>query len=398
MILEKIISSIEQIYPEIVDFRRHIHRYPELSFVEFETADFIRKKLTEFGVNYKIMAKTGTVATIGKGSPCVALRADIDALPIFEENDIEFASKNDGVMHACGHDMHTAMLLAAAKIFKMYESEIAGTIKLIFQPGEEKLPGGATIMIQEGVLENPKPDVIFAQHIYPSERTGTISLAGGPVLASADELYWTITGKGAHAAQPHIGRDAILASAQLINYYQHLITKYTNPLDSGVLSVTSIHGGSATNIFPPEVKMMGTLRAYNIKWREEIHELLVTNSQKIAELYGCECNLEIIKGYPPIINDYKTSDFVKNIAKKTVGESMTLDFEPKMWAEDFAYFAERIPACFWLLGVRPDNMSEMPPLHNSKLNPDENAMLSGVKMLVASTLSYINENSKQENV
>ena len=393
MKLKSIIEQSKDVFPYIREIRRQIHQNPELSFMEFETAALIREKLTELGIEYQVVAKTGTVALIGSGSPCVALRADIDALPIVEETGLEFASKNLGVMHACGHDMHASMLLAAAKIFKENESELRGTVKLIFQPGEEKLPGGAKIMIEEGVLENPKPDVIFAQHIFPSERTGTISVAGGPVMASADELYWTITGKGSHAAQPHIGRDAILAAAQLVNYYQTVMTKYNNPFDAGVLSVTSIHGGSATNIFPNEVKMMGTLRAYNIVWREFIHKLLIENSQNLASLYDCTCELEILKGYPPIINDYKTSDFVRMIAQKTIGEHKTLAFEPKMWAEDFAYFAERIPACFWFLGVKPDYIDEMPPLHNSKLNPDESAMISGVTMLVSATVNYFLENS-----
>lgn len=392
MNLNSITEISKDIFPYIRNIRRHIHKNPELSFQEYETADLIRNELTALGIDYKVMAGTGTVALIGSGSPCVALRADIDALPIVEETGLEFASKNLGVMHACGHDMHASMLLAAAKIFKENESQFNGTIKLIFQPGEEKLPGGAKIMIEEGVLENPKPDVIFAQHIHPAERTGTISVAGGPVFASADELYWTITGKGSHAAQPHIGRDAILASAQLINYYQSVMTKYNNPFDSGVLSVTSIHGGSATNIFPNEVKMMGTLRAYNIVWREFIHNLLVENSQKMVSLYDCTCELKILKGYPPIINDYKTSDFVRAVAQQTIGEHKTLAFEPKMWAEDFAYYAERIPACFWMLGVKPDFIDEMPPLHNSKLNPDEEAMINGVSMLVSTTLNYFLEN------
>ncbi len=377
-------------YPLLQEIRRHIHQNPELSFEEYETSKFIREKLNSFGIDYQVVTPTGTVALIGSGNKCVALRADIDALPIIEETNLDFASKNLGVMHACGHDMHTAMLLVTAKILKENENLLNGCVKLIFQPGEEKIPGGASLMIEQGVLENPKPDVIFAQHIYPSEKCGTISVTDGPVLASADELYWTIKGKGSHAAQPHIGRDAILASAQLINYYQTLLTKFKNPLDAGVLSVTSIHGGSATNIFPDEVKMMGTLRSYNDSWRKEIHEILMENSQKVAALYGCSCELEILKGYPPVINDSKITEFAKNTASELFGNESTLKFEPKMWAEDFAYFAQQIPACFWLLGVKPDGVDVMPPLHNSKLSPDERAMTNGVKMFLATTFNYLN--------
>jgi amidohydrolase len=388
--MDKINNIVEELFKETREIRRTIHRNPELSFQEFETSKFIRAKLDEYGIKYDIVTETGTVAHIGKGENCVALRADIDALPILEDTGLEYQSHNVGIMHACGHDMHTAMLLTAAKILKSIENEINGVIKLIFQPGEEKIPGGAKLMIEHGVLENPRPKAIFGQHIYPAANTGTISVANGPIFASADEIYWTITGKGAHAAQPHIGRDAILASAQLIIYYQSILTKFKNPLEAGVLSVTSIHGGSATNIFPNEVKMMGTFRAYNNSWREEMHNILVENTDKIAGLYDCKADIEILKGYPPLINDFELAEFIKLTAKEVVGSENTLDFEPKMWAEDFAYFAQNIPACFWMLGVKPEDLSEMPPLHNAKLNPVEESMKNGIKMLVSSALNFLN--------
>ncbi len=388
---EFILSESERIYPEIIQWRRHIHLNPELSFQEFKTADYIRTKLKEFGIDYKVVADTGTVALIGKGEPCVALRADIDALPILEETELEFSSLNEGIMHACGHDMHTSMLLAAAKILKSNEAQLNGTVKLIFQPAEEKIPGGAIMMIKEGVLDNPKPNIIFAQHIYPEAASGTISLTSGPVLASADELYLTVEGKGAHAAQPHLGHDAVLASAQIINYFQSLITKFRNPLHAGVLSVTSIHGGSATNIFPEEVKMMGTLRAYNEVWREDMHRLIKEQGTKIADLYNCRFEVEIMKGYPPVVNDKSASDFTFATANEIVGSDKVFEFEPKMWAEDFAYFAKEIPACFWLLGVKPKELPTMPPLHNPKLNPHEEAMMTGASMMVYSAVKFIQE-------
>lgn len=377
-------------FPLLKEIRRQFHQYPELSFNEFETSKFIREQLTSYGIDFNILTPTGTVALIGKGDTCVALRADIDALPITEDTNLDFASKNLGVMHACGHDFHAAMLLVTAKILKENENKLNGCVKLIFQPGEEKIPGGASLMIEQGVLENPRPDVIFAQHIYPSEKSGTISISEGPILASADELYWTINGTGSHAAQPHIGRDAILASAQLINYYQSVLTKFKNPLDAGVLSVTSIHGGSATNIFPDEVKMMGTLRSFNDDWRNYVHELLIENTHKIVSLYGCTCEFEIRKGYPPVVNDSKATEYARKTAQELFGDKLTLKFEPKMWAEDFAYYAQQIPACFWLLGVIPQGSDSLPPLHNAKLSPDENAMTNGVTMLLASTFNYLN--------
>lgn len=390
MNIDFIIDQAKSVFPLTRVLRRHIHQNPELSFVEYKTAEFIRTKLAGFGIDFITMANTGTVAHIGTGDVCVALRADIDALPIIEETGLDFASLNPGVMHACGHDMHTSMLLAAAKILKDNESLLKGTVKLIFQPGEEKLPGGAKIMIDEGVLENPKPAAIFGQHIYPSKKSGTISVAGGPVFASTDELYWTVKGRGTHAAQPHLGSDAILASSQLINYYQTILTKFKNPLDSCVLSVTSIHGGSATNIFPEEVKMMGTLRTYNEVLRTEIHDILMNNSEKMAQLYGCSCLVDIVRGYPALINNHELAALVKEAAINTVGAQNTLDFEPIMWAEDFAYYSTKIPACFWMLGVRPENLSEMPPLHNSRLNPSEEAMINGTAMLVSSAINFLN--------
>jgi amidohydrolase len=393
---EFLLERVKEIYTDTLEIRRYIHQNPELSYQEFNTAKFIRNKLTEFGIKYEILANTGTVAQIGKGDSCVALRADIDALPILEETGLEFSSANNGIMHACGHDMHTSMLLAASRILKENEDKLDGVVKIIFQPAEEKIPGGAIEMIAQGVLENPKPSAIFAQHIYPAEFSGTISVASGPVLASADELYWTIKGKGSHAAQPHLGNDAILAASQMINYYQSILTKFKNPLESSVISVTSIHGGSATNIFPEEVKMMGTLRTYNNNWRSIVHKLLVENSKSIAELYGCECDMEILKGYPPLVNNIEATNFVKQISKEIVGENNTFDFEPKMWAEDFAYYAEQIPACFWLLGVNPSEINIMPPLHNSKLNPSEEAMINGITMLVSVAYNYLNNKNSGE--
>lgn len=380
---QSILQMSTDLFPETVNHRRHIHTFPELSFKEFKTAEYIKKELISMGIECHSCTETGVTALIGeKSNNCVALRADIDALPIFEENDIEFKSQNDGIMHACGHDMHVAMLLSAAKILKQNESSLSGCVKLIFQPAEESIPGGASLMIKAGVLENPKPKYIFGQHINPGESAGVISSAPGPVMASGDELYWTISGKGSHAAQPHLGNDPILAAANMILMLQSMINKNRNPLNPGVLSVTSVHGGSATNIFPESVELKGTLRTFNQEWREEMHQLLIKQSKAVCQLYGCDCDLTIKKGYPPLINDDETAAFIKNVALELVSEKYTKDFEAKMWAEDFAYFAQNVPSVFWYLGVRPENIEEMPPLHNSKLNPDEKALIHGTAMLV----------------
>lgn len=386
---KEILEQAKGIFPKLQKLRRKIHSNPELSFVEFETCKFIQNELSELGIESKAIGNTGVVATIGKGNQCVGLRADIDALPIKEETGLEFASLNEGVMHACGHDMHTTMLIGAAEILKKNEDSLGGIVKLIFQPGEEKLPGGASILIEEGVLENPKVDAIFGQHIYPGESEGTISLNSGPVMGAPDELYFTIKGTSTHAAQPHLGHDPILAASQLIVHFQTLMTKYKDPIEAGVLSITSIKGGNSTNIIPDDVKLMGTLRSFNEQWRTEMHRLIEVNSKAVCELYGCEIEIEIKKGYPPVVNDEKITELTINNAINLVGEDNTKVFEPKMWGEDFAFYGKNIPATFWFVGVRPKNLKTMPALHNSKLSPSENAMPIGTAMLVTAAMNYL---------
>lgn len=389
MNMQEIIKSKAKEYlQETIEIRRKIHQNPELSFEEYETSKFIKSYLESLNIESKYFTETGVVAHLGKGEKCIALRADIDALPIEEETELEFCSTNQGIMHACGHDLHTSMLLTAARILKELEDKLSGTVKLIFQPGEEKLPGGAKLMIENGVLNDPKPEAIFGQHVNPELETGVIAVTDGPVMASADELYWTLKGKGCHAAQPHKGADPILAASQLIVFYQSLMTKYKDPLKSGVLTVTSINGGSATNIIPDNVKLIGTMRAFDDDWRLEFHELLQTKSRSLCALYGVECNLEIKKGYPPLINNKHTSDFVRDTAIGNFGVTKFIEFIPKMWAEDFAYYAQEIPSTFWFLGVKAKDQSVMPALHNSKFNPQEEAMLNGIIQMVSVAVNY----------
>ena len=373
-------EHIESIYPWMVEIRRHLHRNPEVSFHEFETADFISRTLTELGIEHKRVATTGIVAHIGSGERCVALRADIDALPMMEETGLDYASLRSGVMHACGHDMHTTMLLAAARVLHEHQSVLSGTVKLLFQPGEEKSPGGASMMIAEGALLNPTPSMVFGQHVYPDAPVGELGFVAGPMMAAADELYWTITGFGAHAAQPHQGRDPIMAASGLIHHLQTLITKHRNPLDAGVITVTSIHGGTATNIIPDTVEMKGTLRSFNQSWREQAWTFIEEQSRAYAALHGCSADVSIVKGYPPLVNDEAAVTFARNVAVKH-GMSAT-DFEPKMWAEDFAFYTEVAPSCFWTLGARPRDQSHMPGLHNPRFAPDEEAMITGASMMV----------------
>jgi len=388
---DAILEEIKEIFPKVQLIRRQIHQNPELAFEEFETSALIQKILSDLGIQHQIFAKTGVVAHIGNGERCIALRADIDALPIFEETGLEYASKNDGKMHACGHDMHTSMLLGVASILKKNENKLNGKIKLVFQPAEEKLPGGAKIMIEEGALENPKPEAIFGQHIYPGETTGVISTCEGSLMGAADELYFTIKGKSTHAAQPQLGYDPILAASALTMFLHTTLAKYKDPLDSGVLSITSIQGGFATNVIPDEVKIMGTFRSFNQEWREMMHNIIEEKSREVCSLYGCQCDVFINKGYPPLKNDAKSAKYTERIAKELFGAENFVPFVPKMWAEDFAYYSQIMPAAFWFVGVRPHSDSEMPALHNSKLNPDEEAMINGMAMMASVAFNYFED-------
>lgn len=372
----------EQLFPEMVQTRRHIHQNPELSFEEYKTHAFICERLSKLGIEYKTVATTGVVAHIGKGNHCVALRADIDALPILEETGLEYSSTTPGVMHACGHDTHTTMLLTAAEILKLQESELPGVVKLLFQPGEEKVPGGATMLIAEGALENPKPSFVFGQHINPAMPAGALSFVSGPMLASADELYITIRGFGAHAAQPHLGKDPIMAASALILHLQQLITKHRNPLNPAVITITSIHGGSATNIIPDVVELKGTLRSFDETWRRTAWSFIEEQTMAFCALYGCEAKVTISKGYPPLINNAEATTLAREVATTVFGSELVSDFEPKMWAEDFAYYTQIIPSCFWMLGGKPQGMESMPGLHNAKFAPEESAMKYGATMLV----------------
>lgn len=368
----------------LVSIRRHLHQHPELSFQEYDTASYIRQELSNLGIPWKVCAETGTVATVGWGERCVALRADIDALPMTEETGLPYASNRSGVMHACGHDMHTTMLLEAARILKDKESELPGMVMLLFQPGEEKTPGGASLMIADGAFAEATPRFIFGQHVDPSADVGTVSYVSGPMMAAADELFISITGKGAHAAQPHVGRDSIVAAAGLVQHLQTLVSRRRDPLESGVLSITSIHGGTATNIIPERVDMLGTLRSFDQDWREFAWNWLEEQIPRFSSLHDCNGTIEISKGYPPLIND---PDAVR--VARSVGVELQLDvcdFSPKMWAEDFSYYGRIAPSCFWMLGVRPSNLDDMPGLHHPRFTPDESALRHGTNLLVQTAL------------
>jgi hippurate hydrolase len=289
MLKEKIQQLAGQYAPDLISIRHHLHAHPELSYKEFQTSAFVQQKLAETGIPFRVMAETGVVGLIRGKNPdrrVIALRADMDALPIREENDISYKSKNEGVMHACGHDVHTTILLGAAKILQELRTEWEGTVKLIFQPGEEKNPGGASLMIKEGVLQDPVPQAIFGLHVHPGLEVGKLSFRGGMVMASADEIYITIRGKGGHAAAPHLTVDTILVAAHLVVALQQVISRNRNPLSPSVLSITSVQGGHTTNVIPSEVKLMGTFRAMDEQWRFRAHELIYKLATELVHSMG----------------------------------------------------------------------------------------------------------------
>jgi hippurate hydrolase len=369
---------------EFIEIRHQIHSNPELSYQEFQTSEFVRNKLKSFGISSTEIAATGVVAIIEGKNPAsriIALRADMDALPIEEENEVSYKSKNKGVMHACGHDVHTTCLLGAAKILFETRKEWEGTVKLIFQPGEEKNPGGASLMIKEGVLENPAPQKIFALHVHPQLPVGKFSFRGGMVMASADEIYITIKGKGGHAAAPQFTADTILAASQLIVSLQQIVSRNNNPFNPTVLSITSVHGGNTTNVIPSEVKLMGTLRAMNEEWRFKAHELIKDQSKQIVEAMGATCEVHIDVGYPFVYNNPELNAVAMKKAKELAGEPNVEETEMRMGAEDFAYYSHKIPGCFFRLGVGNVEKGITSNVHTPTFNIDEAAIEKGMAMM-----------------
>jgi hippurate hydrolase len=384
MLKEKISALSDRYAAEFTEVRRHLHAHPELSYHEFETSKYIQQKLEETGIPFEIMANTGIVGILeGKnpGKRIIALRADMDALPITEENDVPYVSKNPGVMHACGHDVHTTCLLGAARVLSELKNEWEGTIKLIFQPGEEKNPGGASLMINDGVLENPKPEAILALHVHPNMEVGKLSFRSGMVMASADEIYITVKSKGGHAAAPHLTADTILTASQLVVNLQEVVSRMNDPFNPSVLSITSFQGGNTTNVIPSEVKLMGTFRAMNEEWRFRAHDLIRNICDHTAKISGATVDLNIDVGYPFVINNPELTDKAKHRAEEYAGNENVSETEMRMGAEDFAFYSHRIPACFFRLGVGNVKKNIVSGVHTPTFNIDEDAIKNGMGIM-----------------
>jgi amidohydrolase len=397
MELKNIIETLSSEYlEEVIAIRRHLHAHPELSFKEYNTSKFITGKLNEWGIAYQEgIVETGVVALIcgtkSQSGKVVALRADMDALPIEETNKVAYQSKNKGVMHACGHDVHTASLLGVAKILHQLQSEFSGTIKLIFQPGEEQAPGGASLMIKEGVLENPQPHAIFAQHVFPSLQVGKVGFRSGKYMASTDEMYLTITGKGGHAAlrgsyiNPLLIASTILLALEKLFSEPNLVSLQPTHLLSEtiptVVAFGKITGKGATNVIPDEVTIEGTFRTMNEQWRKLAHAIIKDRCDTLAREMGGGCTTTIVQGYPALVNDETTTLQAMSYAQEYVGNENVVELEHRMTGEDFSFFAEKIPACFYRLGTGNKEKGITSNVHTPTFNIDEQALKTGMGLM-----------------
>ncbi len=370
---------------ETIRIRRHLHQHPELSFEEFQTADFIEQTLNFYGIVTTRMSTTGVIAMIEgelTGEKVIALRADIDALPIQEISDQSYKSKNNGIMHACGHDVHTASLVTVARILQESRSEWGGKVKIIFQPAEEKFPGGASLLIKEGILENPAPSAIIAQHVFPELEAGTLGFRSGPFMASADELYITVHGKGGHGAMPHHTKDTILIASHLIIALQQVVSRNNNPLTPTVLTIGKIQStGGATNIIPGEVKIEGTFRTFDETWRKEAKSIIKNICHGIAQSMGGTVDVDIKDGYPVLLNDLHLTSQLRQLAVELLGADHVIDLPMRTTAEDFAYFSQLMPACFYRIGTSKPGRGGEKRVHTPDFDIEENALLTSVAFM-----------------
>ena len=386
--IQKIINQrSEELFEKVQSYREYIHANPELSYEEEETMKYVSSILDKIGIEHETgIGNTGIIAMIrgnqhSNETPCIGLRADLDALPIHEENEVSYKSSVDGVMHACGHDVHTSVLLGAAEILFELKNELPHPVKLIFQPGEEKNPGGATYMIEDGVMENPKIEKMFALHVFPDMEVGKVGFKEGLYMASCDEIYITINGKGGHGATPHRCIDPILIGANILSNMQQIVTRRCDPKIPCVLSFGHFEALGATNVIPSTAHLKGTFRTMNEEWRKEGLELVVNTANKIAEASGGTVDVEISKGYPYLENDPKTTRSMKTIAIENLGNDNVEDLPIRLTAEDFSFYSQKVPVCFFRLGVRNQSKGIVYGVHHPKFNIDTDALKIGVRMM-----------------
>ncbi len=390
---EVIKKKVEDGFEFFKSIRRYLHQHPELSFEEVETANYISALLDEWKIPHKKdVAGNGIVGEVkGKnpGKKTIALRADMDALPIDEKNNVIYKSLNKGVMHACGHDVHMTSLLGTLKILNELKNDFEGTVKFIFQPAEENLPGGAKRMIEEGVLKNPEPEAIIAQHVYPELEAGKVGFRKGIYMASSDEINIYVRGKGGHGAMPEKGGDTVLAASHIIVNLQKIASRDASPKIPTVLSFGKITGNGAHNLFPAEVAIHGTFRTFNEEWRNKAHRIIEETASLTAKMFGLECEVVIDRGYPVLINDEELTEELKTSAGEYLGKENVVDLDLRMTVEDFAYYTQEIPGCFYRLGVGNEKKGITSGLHTPTFDIDEESIKTGVGLLTWLTLKKL---------
>jgi amidohydrolase len=381
ILLEKIKQLADAYAQEVVNHRRHLHANPELSYQEFETARFVAAQLHAYGIDtLHEVATTGIVAHIKGKNPekkTIALRADLDALPIHEANNVPYKSSKPGIMHACGHDVHTSSLLGTAKILNEIKGQFEGTVKLIFQPGEEKNPGGASLMIRDGALKNPAPESIIGQHVMPLIPVGKIGFREGMYMASSDEIYLRVIGKGSHGATPELSIDPIVIASHIIIALQQIVSRNASPKQPTVLTFGRIIGEGATNIIPDEVNIAGTFRALNEEWRAVALDKITKMAQSIAEGMGGKCEVTISHGYPYLENNPALTRRIRSAAEAYMGKENVVDLDLTLGSEDFSYYSHVVPASFYRLGTRNEAKGITSYVHTPTFDVDEDALRIG---------------------
>ena len=392
-IKQEIRQRADTYFEEVTRIRRHLHMYPELSFGEKETSAYIRSLLDDWGVTYRYpFVQHGLLAEISghdPEGPVLALRSDMDALPIEEQTGLDFASQNKGIMHACGHDIHMASLLGAILVLKDMKAHFRGKILFIFQPGEEKLPGGAKLMMEEGIFDEVQPDMILAQHVLPEMETGTVGFRTGPYMASSDEIYITARGQGGHAALPEKINDPVLMASHMLITLQQEINRKAPKGTPTVLSFGKVIADGAMNVIPDEVQLEGTFRTMNETWRKEAHQLIERVIRGIADSMGGEALLEIRHGYPVLKNDPGITARARSLAIDLLGEEHVEDMDIRMTAEDFGWFSNAYPSMLYRLGVKGATTEEILPLHTNRFSADESSLKTGLIMLSWLAINFL---------
>lgn len=383
-------QEAEALYEEMVEMRRDFHRHPELGFEETRTSGIVADRLAELGLEVQRgIGQTGVVGLLGgdREGPTIMLRFDMDGLPIQEEGDVPYASRNPGVMHACGHDGHTTMGLTIAKIMSQYRDQIHGTLKFVFQPAEEGL-GGAFAMIADGVLENPRPDVAFAMHLWTPEQYGKVRVVEGPCMSSSSVFTLTVQGHGGHGAAPHLAVDPVLAAAHIVAALQSIVSRNVNPQDSVVVSIGEFNAGTTFNVIPDKAILKGTVRSYNNDLHRMIYRRILEMATRMAEAFSCKASMETIAIVQAVVNAPEPTAVVYEAASSVVGAENIVE-KRTMASEDMGFFLDEVPGCYFFVGARNDEMGITYPHHHPRFNFDERAMVNGVAVMAEAAAQYV---------